>query len=73
VEQDLRRTIGLIDEARVWLNRRGPIELSPEYLIAVRRAELLPGNQPGAAKSHVEPALQAFLRHYRDTSRLRLR
>jgi len=47
------------------------VDLSPEFLEAVRRWENAPHNQPGTDKTWVERLIKEWHRHYRLAKRVR--
>jgi len=52
-------------------SEQGPVELSPEFLEAVRRWEEAPHNREGADKTWVERLIEEWDRHYRMARRIR--
>jgi hypothetical protein len=65
------RALELLDRVASSEDAAGPVALSVEYLRDVARVETSPLNQPGADKTHVERALEAFLAGYGDIRRER--
>lgn len=46
------------------------IEVTDDYLDLIARVEAMPQNQPGADKSHVWPAMHAYVESFKNVRRI---